>query len=211
MIKYRIMIVFFIIGVLLIGSGAIYTILFAMGTDVQEEVSDKTKTSVKKTQQDVSETYVNEQIESLISGYLNAKLADDISAINTYVNDSEFIDEKKILKQNQYVESYSNIKCIIKECKKKDTYRVYAYYDMKLFDIEQQLPSLASYYVIRQDGDYKIFLGKIGSSLQKQIQNMDKSEEIVLLKDSVQKRMKDIIAKDEQVRLFLEGLKSAGY
>ncbi len=109
------------------------------------------------------------------------------------------------------MESYSNIKCIIKECKKKDTYRVYAYYDMKLFDIEQQLPSLASYYVIRQDGDYKIFLGKIGSSLQKQIQNMDKSEEIVLLKDSVQKRMKDIIAKDEQVRLFLEGLKSAGY
>ena len=173
MIKYRKMIVFFIIGVLLIGSGAIYTILSAMGTDVQEEVSDKTKTSVKKTQQDVSETYVNEQIESLISGYLNAKLADDISAINTYVNDSEFIDEKKILKQNQYVESYSNIKCIIKECKKKDTYRVYAYYDMKLFDIEQQLPSLASYYVIRQDGDYKIFFGKIGSSLQKQIQNMD--------------------------------------
>ena len=207
MIKYRKMIVFFIIGVLLIGSGAIYTILSAMGTDVQEEVSDKTKTSVKKTQQDVSETYVNEQIESLISGYLNAKLADDISAINTYVNDSEFIDEK----QNQYVESYSNIKSIIKECKKKDTYRVYAYYDMKLFDIEQQLPSLASYYVIRQDGDYKIFLGKIGSSLQKQIQNMDKSEEIVLLKDSVQKRMKDIIANDEQVRLFLEGLKSAGY
>ena len=82
---------------------------------------------------------------------------------------------------------------------------------MKLFNIEQQLPALASYYVIRQDGDYKIFFGKIGSSLQKQIQNMDKSEEIVLLKDSVQKRMKDIIAKDEQVRLFLEGLKSAGY
>ena len=113
MIKYRKMIVFFIIGVLLIGSGAIYTILSAMGTDVQEDVSDKTKTSVKKTRQDVSETDVNEQIESLISEYLNAKLADDISAINTYVNDSEYIDEKKILKQNQYVESYSNIKCII--------------------------------------------------------------------------------------------------
>ncbi len=211
MIKYRKMIVFFIIGVLLIGSGAIYTILSAMGTDGREGVSEKTRTPVKKTRQDVSETDVNEQIESLISEYLNAKLADDISAINTYVNDSEYIDEKKILKQNQYVESYSNIKCIIKECKKKDTYRVYVYYDMKLFNIEQQLPSLASYYVIRQDGDYKIFFGKIGSSLQKQIQNMDKSEEIVLLKDSVQKRMKDIIAKDEQVRLFLEGLKSAGY
>ena len=95
MIKYRKMIVFFIIGVLLIGSGAIYTILSAMGTDVQEDVSDKTKTSVKKTRQDVSETDVNEQIESLISEYLNAKLADDISAINTYVNDSEYIDEKK--------------------------------------------------------------------------------------------------------------------
>ena len=66
-----------------------------------------------------------------------------------------------------------------------------------------------SYYVVRQDGEYKIFFGKIGSSLQKQIQNMDKSEEVVLLKDSVQKKMKDIIAKDEQVRLFLDELKEA--
>lgn len=203
------MIVFFIIGVLLIGGCAIYTILSAVGMDVQKKTSDKTKTSVKKTQQEVSQTDINEQIESLISGYLNAKLDDDISAINTYVNDSDFIDEKKILKQNQYIEAYSNINCIIKECKKKDTYRVYAYYDMKLFDIEQQLPSLASYYVVRQAGDYKIFFGKIDSSLQKQIQDMDKSEDIVSLKNSVQKRMEDIIAKDEQVRLFLDELKDA--
>ena len=77
---------------------------------------------------------------------------------------------------------------------------------MKLFDIEQQLPSLASYYVIRQDGDYKIFLVKIGSSLQKQIQNMDKSEEkieviVKELQSLKKKRESGPLAKNDSLRI----------
>ncbi len=210
MFKYKKIVVFFIIGVLLIGSGIIYTILSATETNVQVESTPNIKNTVKKVQQvEVNNKELNEQIKSLISGYLNAKLKDDISGMDSYVSDLTRVDENKLLTQNQYIEAYNNIKCTIKKLKKKNTYRVYAYYDIKAFDVQQGLPSLSAYYVVKEkDGNYKIYFGKIKSNVQRQIENMDKSSEIIALKDSVQKRMNELISTDEEVRTLMDRLKN---
>lgn len=210
MFKYKKIVVFFIIGVLLIGSGIIYTILSATETNVQVESTPNIKNTVKKVQQvEVNNKELNEQIKSLISGYLNAKLKDDISGMDSYVSDVTRVDENKLLTQNQYIEAYNNIKCTIKKLKKKNTYRVYAYYDIKAFDVQQGLPSLSAYYVVKEkDGNYKIYFGKIKSNVQRQIENMDKSSEIIALKDSVQKRMNELISTDEEVRTLMDRLKN---
>ena len=210
MFKYKKIVVFFIIGVLLIGSGIIYTILSATETNVQVESTPNIKNTVKKVQQvEVNNKELNEQIKSLISGYLNAKLKDDISGMDNYVSDLTRVDENKLLTQNQYIEAYNNIKCTIKKLKKKNTYRVYAYYDIKAFDVQQGLPSLSAYYVVKEkDGNYKIYFGKIKSNVQRQIENMDKSSEIIALKDSVQKRMNELISTDEEVRTLMDRLKN---
>lgn len=214
MFKYKRIVVFFIVGVLLIGSGAIYTILGTTKTNVQIETppaADSTATA-NKIQQSAGKSHterLNEQIESLISGYLDAKLADDISAMDDYVSNVDRIDEKKLLAQNQYIESYNNIKCTIKKCQKKNTYRVYVYYDIKAFDVEQMLPSLSAYYVIKEnDGSYKIYFGNVEGSVQKQIEAMDKSSDIIALKNSVQKRLNELISTDEEVRALFDELKS---
>ena len=210
MFKYKKIVVFFIIGVLLIGSGIIYTILSATETNVQVESTPNIKNTVKKVQQvEVNNKELNEQIKSLISGYLNAKLKDDISGMDSYVSDLTRVDENKLLTQNQYIEAYNNIKCTIKKLKKKNTYRVYAYYDIKAFDVQQGLPSLSAYYVVKEkDGNYKIYFGKIKSNVQRQIENMDRSSEIIALKDSVQKRMNELISTDEEVRTLMDRLKN---
>lgn len=210
MFKYKKIVVFFIIGVLLIGSGIIYTILSATETNVQVESTPNIKNTVKKVQQvEVNNKELNEQIKSLISGYLNAKLKDDISGMDSYVSDLTRVDENKLLTQNQYIEAYNNIKCTIKKLKKKNTYRVYAYYDIKAFDVQQGLPSLSAYYVVKEkDGNYKIYFGKIKSNVQRQIENMDKSSEIIALKDAVQKRMNELISTDEEVRTLMDRLKN---
>lgn len=210
MFKYKKIVAFFIIGVLLIGSGVIYTLSFSTETKVKVEKSQNVKSHIKKVQQNEMQTEeLNEQIDELISGYLNAKLVDDISAMGTYVSDTKYIDENKLLMQNQYIESYNNIKCTIKKCSKKDTYRVYAYYDIKAFGVEQMLPSLSAYYVIKEkDGKYKIYFGKIDSNIQKQIEMIDKSSEITALKNSVQKRMAELISTDEEVRTLFDELKN---
>ena len=126
-----------------------------------------------------------------------------------YVNDITVIDEKKIQAQNQSIESYNNIKCTVKKCYSADAYRVYAYCDIKAFGVESMLPSLSAYYIKRAaDGEYEIYFGKINSNEQKEISKFDKSDEITALKDSVQKRMNDLISTDEEVRTLFDELKS---
>ena len=56
--------------------------------------------------------------------------------------------------------------------------------------------------------EYEIYFGKINSNEQKEISKFDKSDEITALKDSVQKRMNDLISTDEEVRTLFDELKS---
>lgn len=52
------------------------------------------------------------------------------------------------------------------------------------------------------------YILKINSNEQKEISKFDKSDEITALKDSVQKRMNDLISTDEEVRTLFDELKS---
>ena len=208
MFKYKKMIAFFILSILLIGGGIIYIIL----ADTNVYTSDKTvltqNKAVKKNYNDIDQkAEVNEKIENLINGYLNAKLKEDMSTMVNYVNDVKLLNEKKIMAQNQYIESYENVKCKIKKCKREEIYRVYVYYDIKAYDIEAGLPSLSAFCVKKENEDYKIYLGKIANNVQKEIEKYDNSDEITALKQSVQKRMNEIISTDEQVRNLFDELK----
>lgn len=216
MFKYKKIVIFLVISVLLLGSVILYTVF--SGMDAGNSVNNiKQKTNFHEEKEingdnnydTVSADNVNEQIDVLVSGYLNAKLNDNISGMKKYVNDTTAIDVKKIQVQNQSVESYDNIKCTIKKCYSADAYRVYVYCDIKAFGVECMLPSLSAYYIKRaSDGDYKIYFGKINSSEQKEISKFDKSDEITALKDSVQKRMNELISTDEEVRTLFDELKS---
>ena len=211
MFKYKKIIAFFIISLLIIGSSIIYIVL----ADTKGNFKDKTKTvsmQEKAVKNDVYYTeqtvQPNEQIEKVISGYLNSKLNDDMSVMGDYVNDINQINEKKILAQNQYIESYNNIKCTIKKCKESDIYRVYVYYDIKAFEVDSELPSLSAFCVRKYGEDYKIYLGKINADLQKEFDKFDKSDDVTALKQAVQKRMNELISTDEQVRILFDELKA---
>lgn len=210
MFKYKKLIAFFIISVLFIGSAIIYIVLADIAGNVQNKtVSTQNKVVDNNYYNTEESSKINQQIENLIKGYLNANLNDDMSAMKSYVNDIKFLNEKKIIAQNQYIESYENIKCTIKKCSTKDTYRVYVYYDLKAFDVEAGLPSLSAFCVKKdEDGNFRIFLGKIGNDVQKEIEKLDKADDVTALKQSVQKRMNELISTDEQVRSLFETLDS---
>lgn len=216
MFKYKKIVIFLVISVLLLGSVILYTVLSGMDSantvnNIQQKTNSKEEKKINENNNydTVSTDNVNEKIDGLVSGYLNAKLNDNISGMKNYVNDTTAIDEKKIQAQNQSIESYDNIKCTIKKCYSADAYRVYVYCDIKAFGVESMLPSLSAYYIKRaSDGDYKIYFGKINSSEQKEISKFDKSDEITALKDSVQKRMNELISTDEEVRTLFDELKS---
>ncbi len=216
MFKYKKIVIFLVVSVLLLGSAILYTVFSGMDSEntvynIQQKTNYQKEKEVDENSDydTVSTDNVNEQIDGIVSGYLNAKLDDNISGMKKYVNDITVIDEKKIQAQNQSIESYNNIKCTVKKCYSADAYRVYVYCDIKAFGVESMLPSLSAYYIKRAaDGKYEIYFGKINSNEQKEILKFDKSDEITALKDSVQKRMNDLISTDEEVRTLFDELKS---
>ena len=201
MFKYKKIVIFLVVSVLLLGSAILYTVLSGMDSgNIVYNTQQKTNYQKEKEVDEnsdydtVSTDNVNEQIDGIVSGYLNAKLDDNISGMKKYVNDITVIDEKKIQAQNQSIESYNNIKCTVKKCYSADAYRVYAYCDIKAFGVESMLPSLSAYYIKRAaDGEYEIYFGKINSNEQKEISKFDKSDEI---------------STDEEVRTLFDELKS---
>ena len=152
MFKYKKIVIFLVVSVLLLGSAILYTVLSGMDSgntvyNIQQKTNYQKEKEVDENSDydTVSTDNVNEQIDGIVSGYLN---------------DITVIDEKKIQAQNQSIESYNNIKCTVKKCYSADAYRVYVYCDIKAFGVESMLPSLSAYYIKRAaDGEYEIYFG----------------------------------------------------
>ena len=112
--------------------------------------------------------------------------------------------------ESEYVEEYRNINCKILDGATKGSYRVYVYYDVKIFDIDTLIPSLNALY-IKQDeqGNFKIYLDTLKSGEQKYIDKLDSSKQVQELVHSVQKQLETVISQDSEVRGFYEMLENA--
>lgn len=103
MFKYKKIVIFLVVSVLLLGSAILYTVLSGMDSEntvknIQQQTNYQKEKEVDENSDydTVSTDNVNEQIDGIVSGYLNAKLDDNISGMKKYVNDITVIDEKKI-------------------------------------------------------------------------------------------------------------------
>ena len=120
------------------------------------------------------------------------------------------IDEKKLMTEAEYVEDYRNISCKILDGATKGAYRVYVYYDVKIFDIDTLIPSLNALYIKQDDqGSFKIYLDTLKSSEQKYIDRLDSSKQVQELVTSVQNQLRTVISQDSEVRGFYEMLENA--
>ena len=120
------------------------------------------------------------------------------------------IDEKKLMTEAEYVEDYRNISCKILDGATSGAYRVYVYYDVKIFDIDTLIPSLNALYIKQDDqGSFKIYLDTLKSSEQKYIDRLDSSKQVQELVTSVQNQLRTVISQDSEVRGFYEMLENA--
>ena len=113
-------------------------------------------------------------------------------------------------KQAEYIEEYKNIECTICDDGLSDgIFRVYVYYEAKIYDIDTLVPSLTALVVTgTPEGKFLINLSKIDSKDQRAIDKLDNSDEIKKKIDSVQKKLEDIVSKNADVRDFYQMLES---
>ena len=157
-----------------------------------------------------SEGNIRQELDSLVQRYYTAKQQVDMDTIAGCVSNVGHIDEKKLMTEAEYVEDYRNISCKILDGATKGAYRVYVYYDVKIFDIDTLIPSLNALYIKQDDqGSFKIYLDTLKSSEQKYIDRLDSSKQVQELVTSVQNQLRTVISQDSEVRGFYEMLENA--
>ena len=88
MFKYKKIVIFLVVSVLLLGSAILYTVISGMDSgntvyNTQQKTNYQKEKEVDENSDydTVSTDNVNEQIDGIVSGYLNAKLDDNISGM----------------------------------------------------------------------------------------------------------------------------------
>lgn len=209
--KYKKLVIIFTIAIMFIGLGTFSLIAPAVDftADGTESKGGSNKTSAKDTVEKMSESEIKSAISTLVTNYLDAKQQVDMDRLSECVSDINRMDNKRLVAEAEYIEEYRDVECTVKEVPDDNTYRVYVYYNVKVYDIDTLVPSLTSLFVKTDDnGNFKIYLGTIDGKTQEAVEKLDTSDEIKKIADSVQKKFEDIISSNEQVRDFYEMLES---
>ncbi len=211
-LKYKKLIVLFSLGIMLIGFGTFSIVSpnfsFHFGSK-KGIVAPATFGAISAASGKDTEE-VKTEIDSLVNTYFTAKQQVDLNTLSACVTDSNHIEQNKLLAEAEYVEAYKNIQCLVLDGPKPSTYRVYTYYEVKIYDIETLIPSLTALYVTQNDaGEMKIYLGTIETEEQEYINKLDETEEVTKLVQDVQKKLEDVVSHDSDVRAFYEMLESA--
>lgn len=212
-LKYKKYVVLFSLGIMLIGLGTFSMLAPNLSLGHSSDKADKTNPvtfGAIQTVQDKSKEDIQSEIDTLVMDYMDAKRRVDMEAMANCVDDVKYIDEAKLLAESEYVEQYENIQCKLLDGPDEGSYRVYVYYDVKIYDIETRVPSLIALYIKYDEdaGRFIIYRGTLRSDEQKAIDELDSLPKVKELVDAVQKRVEELRSSDKQVREFYDMLES---
>ena len=155
------------------------------------------------------------EISDVVSHYLRAFLIKDPAKrhqeLARYVDNMGAIDESEI-GYKDYIVSYSDIECYTKNGLKPNTYVVYAYSQTKFKNIATAAPSLQTLYVIvdSKTGNVYVHNGiKSNSDIAKYIAEVSKDDDVVALKNDVEKELNEACESDRYLKDFINKLKAS--
>ncbi len=212
-LRYKKLTILFSLGIMLIGFGTFSMVApgfeFSFGGSKDESISAAATFGAIKPVEGKSQSDIQTEIETLMNRYFVAKQQVDMDTISQCVSDVAYVEEKKLLAESEYVESYENIQCMVLDGAKEGSYRVYVYYEVKIYDIETLIPSLNVLYVnLNEKDNLQIYFGTLDANEQKCIDALDQCQEVQDLIATVSAKMEEVISKDEKVREFYEMLES---
>lgn len=190
---------YIILAVLFIALIIVLVTLMGGQEGKKKDKKDTAKSTLTTQISDTLEVDLYPEVNALITKYLSAWAASDVSMLETMVSPFDAEAEKSEIALNKdYIESMNNIKCYTKPGPVKDSYIVYAYYEMKFKGVETMAPGLVNLFVFptEDDGyyiwDYKDYI-------------VSGSDVNTLLSD-VNTKYDEAIASDEKLKERVEGL-----
>lgn len=207
-LRYKKLILIFTLAIMLIGLGTFS--LLAPEVRLSLSGSKDQKTAAELALEGKTDKQIEEEIAQLIKDYFSAKLKVDMSALGELVSDVSHIDEKKLVAEAEYIESYANIKCTLLKGEEPASYRAYVYHEDKYFEINSSIPSLTGLYIkADKHGEFVVYNGSLSAKEQKNIEELDKSKDVLELRKSVDEQLQALIKSDQQVAEFYQMLENS--
>ncbi len=169
--------------------------------------NDSTEATTPKpiTMADLKAEAEDSEIHKLVTGFIDAeRIKLDEAAAKAYLdNDSNYSLEKH-KDRKRYIEAYQNIKCYKFDYISEDMYYVYVSYDLKILNIDT--PTVAGEpLVVKYDkSQKKYFIHNILEGEAGDLLIAWNAPEVKVLNEDVLKRYNEAIAKDEDLKNFLD-------
>lgn len=156
------------------------------------------------------EKSTNKEINSLITKYLNAKLSGKIEKFENIVDSTDALDIKDINRKTKYIDKYENVVCYTKKGLEDNSYVVYVYYDLKFASIETPAPGMNAYYIkTGEDGKLYIYLSEYDSKTADYLADLQNTEDVQKLIDTVNSKFKKALEKDTSLSEFYTKLEDS--
>ena len=147
-------------------------------------------------------------VNELMNSYYTALADGNIEKLESLTNYISDPDKLKIQKKSSYIEQYNNIICYTKAGMVEDSYLVYVYQEVKLYDYDTPVPSLNTFVVYKNsEGSYYIYEGDLDDNTLAYFDSLSAQDDVTNLCNSVQAKYNEAVAKDEGLSDFMDGFK----
>lgn len=176
-------------------------------TESRNKVVDTSSTSGAETQSESEEPLTENDAAVLeaVQKYYTALGNKDMETLESMVESLSDADKQKI--QSSIIESYHNIAVYSKKGPVADSYVVYAYYEAKLGDVEELVPSVTRLYLKTNDsGELCVADQEADEKTKEYIENITQDSDVQDLIMEVNDKYQDIISGNDQLREIIQEL-----
>lgn len=146
------------------------------------------------------------EVTTLVEAFYTAWGQKDVAKMKELTDAFSKTDETKVTNVD-YIEEYRNVEVYTKPGLEKNSYVVFASYDLKFKDVETPAPGLSVIYVYQNaDGKYLIHNDESDADIQECIEKTRQEEDVKELVAQVEKALNDAIEGDESLKKFEEEL-----
>lgn len=148
----------------------------------------------------------NQPVQDLVASYYSALTNRNGDALTGLVDQLTDADRAAV-ENNQLIESYSNVQTYTYPGTEDNSYIVFASYDYKYTDYEEELPALTQFYVYPDEGGNLQLAAEItDSSVQEHIQQVLAEPEVQALIGQVQAEYDAVLSSNPELQSYVASL-----
>jgi hypothetical protein len=199
-------------GLLMAAEGDYSTLALAddaIATDKAELSSPTTTPSPTPTPIPVYdlEKTANQEIQKLFEEYYTAKNSSDVDKIKSMLTDpSKAPTVDQLQRKTEYIDDYRNIETYLKKSIEEDAYIAYVYQEIKFNGVNTMAPGLSKFYLVKDDGEYKIFSGEMDEELKDYYDERNNDQDVQELLNMTNDKSEEAKAQDEDLKTFWESI-----